>query len=394
MAARRLPIPRLIVEIYDNEPTDYGPDTLRCIIPDARKVGWSWWSRFPGTCYFSLRQDSPYNDMIVAGLSHIRIWYVNEATDYGPEMVFSGRINDADEAAADVVWRGHAYLAELALSRTGYRVMYAGKKISKAVSQEWQRDAADGRKFDEYGARTQNNGLLRHVSTGTIQAPTNNNGRPIRLEADFGVIDVPRLLFFFDLTEIARANTTHNVTFEITREHSPEFNFWSNRGTTLTAPMLLHPGNIREFRYVAGVKSIRNDLASIGTRRGQAREIKHSKSGGTYGFQAFGRRQDTFPIRTLAGFRNLDDEADKFSAQKLIVKRAVTEATRPTRALQLDIPVSRMEPFDGWDIEDLVPVEIKRGRTHFERTYRIAGVTGIMDGEGYHQSVYVTTEES
>lgn len=395
MAAIRLPVPRLIAEIWSNETTDFGPFERQVIIHDAHRLGWSAWSRFPGSAFFTLRQDSPANALIVAGLSHLRLWYVNEGTGYGPVLVFSGRVNDGDESGDDVVWRAHSYLAELALSRTGYRVMYAGKKISQAVSREWQRDAANGKKFDKYGARVQSKGLLRHVTTGTIEAPTNQAGtRAMRLEPNFGVVDVPRLLFFYDLSEIARANTTHNVTFEITRAHQPEFNFWKDRGTHLEGRILAHPGNVRDFSFVRGVVDIRNDLASIGTRRGQAHEIKHAKAGGTYGYNAFGRRQDTFAIRTLAGFKNLDDEADKFTAQKQIVKRAVNEATRPTRALRLDVPYQEWEPFDGWDMEDTVPVELRRGRTDVDTTYRLVGITAQMDAQGYRQGLYVVTENA
>lgn len=387
----RVPVPRLILEAYDNESVNYGPSTRSCVIYDAAKIGWAQWSRFPPSAFFSLRKTSVYNQLIVAGLSHLRIWFVNEATGYGPVLVFNGRFGDADETRDDVIWRAHGYLAELALSRTGYRVMYSGKRISNAVFREYARDAAKG-KYKDYGASKQDNGLMRHIAYGTIQNPQNNSGKGIKLDAGFGVIDTPRLLFFFDLSEIGRANTVHNVTFEVTRSVTPVFNFWRDRGTHRPGISLRVPGNVRDYRYVQGVTDIRNDLASIGTKRGQAREIKYARADGPYGYQNFGRRQDTFAIRTMAGMKNLDDDAGKFSAQKLIVKRAVMEASRPTRELAIDIPYDRLQPFDGWDIEDTLPVVIKDGRTNIDATYRILGVQGIMDEAGYRQQLYVAVD--
>ena len=392
-SGRRIPVPGLRIELFDNDPANFGPDDCAGIIWDAHKVGWAQWSRFPPQAFFTLRKGSVSNGRIVAGLSHVRIWYEDQSAGYGPELVFIGRIGDADETRDDVVWRCHGYLAELALSRTGYRIMYQGKTIRQAVLQEINKDKSKG-KLKNYGARKQTYSLFEHVGLGTVNTPTTDSGRKIKLESGFGVIDVPRLLFLFDLTEIARANTAKNVTMEVTRSINPTFNFWGNRGTDHDYIGLRVPGNVRDYRFVRGVANVRNDLASIGTRKGQAREIKATRSDGTYGYETFGRRQDTFSIRTLAGFRNLDEEAGRFSAQKMIVRRAVREATRPTRELAIDIPVQRMQPFDGWEIEDTLMVEIDDGRTQLDTRYRIVGVQGMMDGSGYRQTLYVIPKDA
>jgi hypothetical protein len=203
---------------------------------------------------------------------------------------------------------------------------------------------------------------------------------------------VPRLLLFYDLSEIARANTNNNVTYEISRSTTPYFRFKKNAGDYVPGVQLSFPGNIRDFRYVRGVTAIRNDLATIGSKKGESTEIVRTVAAGTYGFESFGRRQDVFAIKTLAGFKNLDTDAGKFNAQKMITERAVKEATRPMRSLQLDVPWQYLEPFDGYDIEDTTDVEIRSSDTSFKTTYRFLGVTGTMDEAGYRQKLYVTTE--
>jgi hypothetical protein len=215
----------------------------------------------------------------------------------------------------------------------------------------------------------------------------------MRTEPQFGVISVPRLLLFYDLSEIGRANTTNNVTYEITRSTNPTFHFWKDAGTVVADRSLVYPGNVQDFRYSRGVLNIRNDLATIGTKDGKAKFLEADVSGGAFGYDAFGRRQDTFSIKTLSGYKNLDTDGGAFSAQKMITERAVKEASRPMRALQLDIADLRQpfgfDPFDGWDIEDLINVELDTGQNVIDREFRIVGVRGRMGQAGYQQSIIV-----
>ena len=52
--------------------------------------------------------------------------------------MFNGRLGDPDESGDDVVWTAWSYLAELALSRTGYRAAYPNKLIgTQLVGNEW-----------------------------------------------------------------------------------------------------------------------------------------------------------------------------------------------------------------------------------------------------------------
>ncbi len=384
-----LPFPRLVLELFDNSATTFGPTTRKAIIHDAVKVGWSWYSRFPSSCFFSLRQTSTHNSVIVPGLDHVRCWYINDATGYGPELVFAGRVGDPDQSGDDVIWTCWSYMAELALSRTGYTVYYKSATLKSVFEAEWSRDDADG-KFKNYGAKVRDHSLLKHIDTGTIERPLGNDGENMLTDPSFGVIDVPRLLLFFDLTEIARANTSQNTTWEITRSVNPEINFWKDKGSHIVRQRLSYPGVVKDFRFVPGVLDIRNDLATIGGTTGDAVEVTAEVTAGTYGTDLFGRRQDTFTIKTLSGYPNLTEDEGRTSAQQKITKRATEEASTLTKALQVDVRHQLFEPFDGWDIEDTIDVEIITGRTNVDATYRIVGVRGILDGDGYTQSMFLT----
>lgn len=372
-----IPNPRLVVEYLTNNGTTFGPATLDGIITKGSKVGWSWYSRFPATAFFTLPQNDPDNARILPLRHHVRIHYVNDASGYSAE-VFNGRIVEPSSAVDDVVWTALNYQAELSLSRTAYRTLYPMKLIgSEIAGPEWAL------------AKAAAYSLFGHVTTGTIEDPLGSDGAtPIRTDTRFGVVDVPRLLFMFDLCEIGRANTANNVTFGITRTRSAGahvFNFLKNAGSLYAGKRLTFPGNIRAYTYIPGFRALRNDLATIGTTSaGGATEIVKTDEANA---AIYGRRQDVFTIKTLSGLAGAASEAD---AQVAITDRAVREATNLSRDLQLEVQTDQFEPFNGWDIEDTVRVQILNGRDSIDADYRIVGVRGQMDATGYRQQLIVT----
>ncbi len=369
----RGPSPRLVIEYFENNPSTFGPGTLKGTIHDALSVGWSWYSRFPANCFFTLRQGSPHASRLDPLKTHLRIWYVNDATGY-VATVFTGRLTEPDSSTEDIIWTGWNYLSELSLSRTAYRTLYPEKLLgSEIVAPEWT------------AAKTATYSLLGHVTTGTIEDPLGQDGStPIKTDTRFGVIDVPRLLLFFDLSEIGRANTLNNVVHGITREPPFTFSFLKNAGVSRPQRALLFPGSIKDYRFVPGYGRLRNDLATIGTTAGGgAVEIIRTDETSA---QEYGRRQDVFTIKTLAGVSGAPTEQD---AQQAITARAVKEATQLSRNISLDVRNDLFQPFDGWDLEDIVPVQIKRGRDNIDADYRIIGATGRLDEGGYHPTIIV-----
>lgn len=368
------PSPRLYVEYFTNNSSTFGPLLLDGIVHDALAVGWSWYSRFPANAYFTLRQGSIHNSRLVPLKTHIRITYVNDVTGYSA-VVFTGRLGDPSSTGEDVVWTAWNYLSELSLNRTGYRTVYPDKLLGTEILQpEWTL------------ARTATYALLNFVTTGTIENPLGSDGTtPIKTDARFGVIDVPRLLLFFDLSEIGRANTVNNVTFEITRTGPTfTFNFWKNRGSAYTAKRLTFPGIVRDYQFAPGFAALRNDLATVGQSvSGVTTEIVKTDE---VNAAEYGRRQDVFTIKTLAGLAGAATEAD---AQVAITERAVKEATTLEKSLALSLRGTFLEPFDGWDIEDTIRVQITRGRDVIDADYRIVGMRAIQDERGYHPTILV-----
>lgn len=389
MAFTGVPGPTLTVETFADLSANHGRGARTGLVANASKVGWSWYSRYPASIYFTLPQQDAMNLRITRGLSHGRVGFFDPADDYSA-TVWTGRFADSDESQDDVIWTAWSYLAELALYRTGYSVKYPSKRIgSEVVRPEWERDDASG-KFANYGAQKQVHSLLEHVSTGTIQNPLDTAGvNGMLTDPKFGVILVPRLLLFYDLSEIGRANTDNNVTFEITRDSTPLFNFWRNKGTQVPGRVLTYPADIVAFRWVRGILDIRNDLATVGTKGGSSTQITATRTTGTYGIDAFGLRQDTFTIRTLSGYPNLTKTEAQEDAQTKITKRAVKEAATLTKNLAVKLRYGVMRPFDGWEIEDTIEVDIVTDSSTIQGLFRIVGVTGQMDAQGYSQTMYL-----
>ena len=386
------PNPRLLIEYFTNDPTTFGPSQLDGIITDAVNVGWSWYSRRPAKAFFTLRQNSIHNVRLLPLKHHIRIWFVNETAGNEPVLVYTGRLNEPDSSGQDVIWSVWNYLADLSLSRSGYRVLYPQKKLGTEIAlPEWTL------------ARTAVFSILNHVATGTIEDPLDTGGAvEIKTDTRFGVIDVPRLLLMFDLTEIGRANTINNVVYEISREPPHVFNFWKNRGspTPLSGYRLHFPGNIRDYRHVPGFASLRNDLATIGaTAAGGATEVVRTDE---VNAAEWGRRQDVFSIKTLAGLAGAPTEQD---AQAAITARAVKEATVLSKDLMVDIASNLPTPNETgeldlflpfrlgnteWDLEDTVRIQIKRGKDNIDTDYRIVGIRGLQNASGYHGQLFLT----
>lgn len=379
-----MPIPQVYIEIFSNNSSTFGPSTCKAVIHDALNVGWGWYSRFPGQMFFTLRQDSIHNSRLTPGLDHVRVWFYDQAASYGPILVFNGRLYDPNESGEDVVWTAWSYLAELSLSLSGFRRMYPSATLGTGIARhEWDDNTAD---WPLYGAKVKTSSLSNHIATGTFEDPVDGSAVAITTDVRFGVVKVPRLLLMFDLSEIGRANTTNNVVYEISRSITPTFNFWKNRGSAYTAQRLTYPGNVKDFKHVPGVRDVRNVLATVGTTlTGQATAIEAAVTTGTYGSVAFGRREDVISIKTLAGVQ-ADSE---FSAQTQITQRAVNESTQLTDGVALDVRSNLFLPFNGWDIEDTIKVQLVRGRTNIDAMYRIVGVRGRMDHTGFHQQIFV-----
>lgn len=353
-----------VVELFDSSAT-FGPSTKFAELWDIRNLGWSRYDRMPGRGFFTLLQSSPNLASIVPLTTHARITRIAPS---GNVEVFNGIVSDYNSTGDDVVYVVYDYVSLLSLSRSGYRTMYPTKAIgTEIVLPEWLL------------ARNATSSPLGFVSTGTIEDPLGGTGAVIKSNSQFGLMDQMRLSMFYDMTEMGRANTANQVTFEITRT-APffTFNFWANKGSFRDIGLVLG-GTVSDYSYAPNWAQVRNDLATLGlTAAGASAEVVATTAGS---IAMRGLRQDVFAVKTLAGAGGTTETDQQLAA--LAHELYLSADGRPS--LWLTLVPGVIEPFTGWDICDWFPVEISNGReslgqwTEVDTNWRIIGARAIVD---------------
>lgn len=357
-----------VVELFGRD-ASFGPGTKLAEIWDARNVGWSAYDRIPGKAFLTLRQISNTLPLFVPLETHVKIWRIATAE----KLVYSGEYIDYNSTGDDVILNCFDYKALLAVSRAGFKTLYPTKLIgTEVITPEWT------------AAQTATSSPLGFVATGTIEDPLgNDNVTPIKTSAGFGTLDQQRLQLFFDLSEIGRANTPNNTSFEISRTSPHTFTFLKNRGVSSGIPFVLG-GNVQDYSYVPNWTRYRNDLASVSMNAagGPAEIIAKDDAAAL----VKGRRQDVYTIQTLLGIAGSAVEADQ---QTAALARALKNAQNLQPALQLRLVRGTHDTFNGYDIADKVRVEIGNGIETLTGEWRLVGEVGLMSEEGEMQSVIV-----
>lgn len=366
-----------------------GPGTLkRDLTPYLLNTFWQRSMNLAGRAAFALPRSSELNNVIVPGVDHLMLW--RETPDDGPELVFQGKIADTSIIVTDVVWQAFDYLSYLQRSRAGYRTLYPEKNIgSEIISPEWLL------------ARNANRSPLAFVTTGTIQNPLGIDGvTPVKTNTKFGLMMQDRLFLFYALAEMAMVNTTNNVVFEITlNETAPQFNFWRNRGTQKTDPVLSWPGNLTAFSYAPGYLQYVNDLASVvkkATGGGQEEyQLDATDLGRDAALTTYRRLQQAVSVSTLAGLASAGTESDQMKAA---VNRMLVDSMRLPKMFVAIPRMNEIKPFDGWDLGDKLMVFVQKAGdedtdevSQYLRVVSVAAAWRPDAGEG--MQLYLRGEE-
>lgn len=352
--------PEYVVELYDSGAT-FGPNNKIGEIWDARNVGWSRYDRLAGKAFFTLPQTSTTLALISPPLTHVAITRV---TPSGDTLVYRGFTSDFDSTGDDVVVDCYDYQSLLSLSRAGFKTLYPTKKLgSEIVSPEWVL------------ARTAGSSPLGFVATGTIQDPLGTDAVTIiKTNAQFGTMDQSRMQLFYDLTEMGRANTANQVTFEIDLTNT--FNFWKNKGSASGYALVLG-GNVTDYQYQPGWSRYRNDIATIGTSSaGGPSEIVSTSA---TEIAAKGLRQDVATLKTLAGIAGGATEADQ---QKAALDRMLKKLYQQQSGLAVRAERGRVEPFVGYSLNDTLTVEIANGNDSITGQRRLIGLRCVFAEAG------------
>lgn len=352
--------PEYVIEIYDSGAT-FGPNTKLAEVWDARNVGWSRYDRLPGKAFFTLSQSSAVLPLLVPLTTHIAIWRI---TPSGDTLVYRGVYVDSNNTGDDVILDCFDYKSLLSISRAGFKTLYPTKKLgTEIVSPEWVL------------AKGATSSPLGFVTTGTIEDPLALDAVTlIKTNAQFGTLDQTRLQLFYDLTEMGRANTVNQVTFDIDLTNT--FHFYKNRGVASALALVLG-GNVSDYGYLPGWARYRNDVATVGVAgAGGSTEIVATNAGE---IAAKGRRQDVTTLKTLAGIGGGATETDQ---QKAALERDLKRLVQQQSALMLRVERGKVEPFVGYELNDTARIEIGNGIDTITGVRRIIGVRCLFAEAG------------
>jgi hypothetical protein len=322
------------------EDANGGPGAPLCeLTPEVLNLRWQAAQNLPGMAVFTLVRPSTKLALVEGMKTHVKIWREDAS---GTSLIFAGKIAKTLPKATDSVVLAWDYKALLQLSRTGYMTLYPSKKIgTEIISPEWLL------------AKNTASGPLAFVATGTIEDPLGTDGvTPIKVNADFGLVLFDRLFTFYQLAEMAMANTDNNVVFDISRSEPHTFSFLKNKGNTITALDFTYPGNLIDFDYDKGEDQIRNDRATVisGTAGDEPYVVSDTAS-----ITAYRRLQDAVSPATLVGETTGTTETDQ---TKAIMARLLKVGIRMPKGVMMTPRQGEFVPFSTVDLGDKVRVTV------------------------------------
>ena len=330
---------------FVHSPSGSGGPGLRKLdlTPDMLNLSWQKNLSLPSAATLTLTRFNPKLTGINYNVDHISIWRRSAA---GTVQVFAGKIVKPDEDARDDVLYCWDYLAYLQRSRTGLNVLYPNKKIgTEIVAPEWAL------------AQAVADSPLAFVATGTIEDPLGSDGSTlITTNEDFGVNLFNRLFVFYAMAEMSMANTANSVVLEITRTSPHTFNFWKNKSTQRTSPVLIYPGNLTDQPLIPGYDQIVNDLSTIINDPDTGEEVEYNITDAT-SIATYKRLQDATQIKTLIGITTSSLETDQ---HKAALNRLLKEATRNPIFLQAVPRQGEFDPFIDADVADTMRVILQK----------------------------------
>lgn len=361
-ALRRLKLITYHALVYSPD-ANGGPGTPKLELdPDLLNLVWQQNQNLAGQAAFALTRKSTKIDQIEWMVDHIKVFRESSS---GVRTMFAGKLVKPIYSAVDILCYAWDYLAFLQLSISGYKTLYPTKKIgSEVVSPEWVL------------AKGVSNSPFTFVTTGTIQDPLGLDGTTfIKTNANFGVTLFDRLFIFYTLAEMAMANTTNNVKFEITRESPHTFNFWKNYGAARVDYAGVFPGNLMDYDFDAGKEHERLDLFTV-LSDGLGGQVSYEVATSDVATSTLRRLQAAVPIRTLFGVSSGTTETDQ---AKAALARQLIVSTRYPRAVRVRPRQGEIDLFNGHDLGDTFRHTFQkadRSGDQYDGYLRLVGVAG------------------
>lgn len=349
------------VVVHDGSATGGPGSELFELTGECLNLVWQNVLNLPGNAAFTLLRSSRKLASLEYMDHHIKVWREDRN---GIINVFSGKIVQPDHGAHDTVVYCWDYLALYQRVVVEYylnadKKRYAAKKIGLVMC-----DAdATAYAYDLFGlAKGKTGSPVEFITKGTTQMPRNQAGTlDMKTGKSFGIGNLQNTLkVWFDLAEMAMANTTNTVVFEVapddrTDQTNPaqKFNLYRNRQTDRTDYAFTYPGTLADFSYTEGYGQVVNKFYTLIRDSNRAMGVIQYAVEATASLP-IGRDnvrllEGSGAISTLVGITN---DTDDVAGQKEAAKRAARQARRVPRFLIAYPRQGYLTPYDGWQLGD------------------------------------------
>lgn len=327
-----------------------GPGDVVAVIEDASNVGCSQMVNDSGELYFTIPADHPQIAEIEPMQRHYSVEFYRDG-QWLP--LFEGLITDFDATERDVVFYGIDYLGLLSFS-VDARYNPADqidKSVADGGSKYIKKTVAYVINDQLTTAKDANHSMVGFINVPTLDTPAfEDTTETLSINSAFK----ERLTFIVGLIQSAKQGTGRRTRLwaERTAKNNYRWRLKLEPGTTRDNLRLSYGELVQGYRVLAmgdfatKVYGIGRVLEEYKPRYAEATAPSLSGELATWGLN-----------QRAAVWNDLSDSNDL----RRRVKQMASELGRVGKRIALGLRVVGMEPFDGWNLCDSVPVDINHG---------------------------------
>lgn len=335
--------PQWRIVLYDMD-EDRGPGDIAAVIMDAANVGASTMTNDTGEFYFTLPSTHPQ----IGECEPFQRHYSFQQYRGGRWVrLFEGILIDFDATEDDTVFYGLDYLGLLSLSVDVRHAPneHPDKPIEKGGAKYVDKTIRYVIKDQLEAARDENNGHVGFINVNDSEL--DQVAERITIFSSYK----ERLSFIGGLMDSVKQGTGRRTRLWVVRQANGNYRwrFRRNAGTTRDNLKLQYGSLVQGYRILA-FGEFATKVHGIGRITNEVKP-RFFTDGGDVGEGTFGRTRRAIVYNDLADKNDL----------KRRIRQAAAELSKVGKRVALGLRVVGLEPFEGWDLMDVVPVDIVHG---------------------------------
>jgi uncharacterized protein YejL (UPF0352 family) len=336
-----------------------GPGTVKAIIENAHNIGFSQVVNEPGEFFFTLTSLHPQAGECEPFQRHFSL---QQYRNGGWQDICNGILTDFDAGDDDIIIYGLDYIGMLSRS-VDTRFPQEGANIdlthAKGGAKYIDEKISDIIKEQLTHAKNQADSPLGFFNLGNGFVTNELNTR-VTIYSSFK----QRLDFIRGLIESHRQGTGKRTRLRARRDPSQadrwEWDLRNTPGIDRDNLKLQYGSNLQNFRVIAMGEDYATRAHGVGTQANSVKPMYYvypTEGGTNFLTQTFGS------LQRVEVYEDLIDSHDL----KRRVKQLVKETSKVGKRMRLAIKVHSIDPFDGYDLTDNIPIDIDRGMVETDR---------------------------